>query len=158
MTRRCSICFAHLLFGIALVACGSDDIAKPGDALTLTFTGKSRSDYFFALENPTAKAVYFRGYKSFWSATTTPLDISFDCKSDKTGEGTVGGFPLFDGGKDPATIALLPGKAVKLKVKSSAGFKLGQHEGEACKVHLGLWQPDTSQHSRENVNSREFQA
>jgi hypothetical protein len=38
-----------------------------GDGLTLTFTGKSNSEYFFALENPTSYPVYFRGIKSLWA-------------------------------------------------------------------------------------------
>jgi hypothetical protein len=158
MIRRRSTSIAQLLFGIALVACGPDDRAEPGDRLTLTFTGKSRSEYFFALENPTSHPIYFRGVKSLWFATI-PVDIAFDCKNEKNGEGTVGGFPLFDGGKDPPTIAVLPGKAVKLRVKSSAsGFGLKEHEGEACKMRLQLWQPDTLQQRAENVDSQGFRA
>jgi hypothetical protein len=158
MIRRRSTSIAQLLFGVALVACGPDDRAKPGDRLTLTFTGKSHSEYFFTLENPTSHTIYFRGVKSLWFATI-PVDIAFDCKNEKTGEGTVGGFPLFDGGKDPPITAVLSGKAVKLRVKSSAsGFRLNEHEGEACKMRLQLWQSDTSQQRAENVDSQGFQA
>jgi hypothetical protein len=146
------------MFGIALVACGTDDRAKPGEGLTLTFTGKSNSEYFFVLENPTAYPVYFRGIKSLWFETI-PVDVAFDCKNEKTGEATVGGFPLFDGGKDPPTIAVLPGRAVKLRLKSSAsGFRLYEHKGEACKMRLRLRQPDRLQQRAENVDSQGFQA
>jgi hypothetical protein len=149
---------ALVMFGIALVACGSDDRAKPGDSLTLTFTGKSPSEYFFTLENPTSHPIYFRGIKSLWFATI-PVDIALDCKNEKTGEATVGGFPLFDGGKDPPTVAVSPGKAIKLRLKLSAsGFRLAEHKGEACKMRLRLWQPDTMQQRAENVDSQAFQA
>jgi len=73
----------------------SDDRAKPGDNIRLTFTGKSKSEYFFLLENPTSKAIYFRGTKWFWFAPT-PTDTGFDCKNEKTGEAMVGASP-FDG-------------------------------------------------------------
>ena len=88
-----------------------------------------------------------------------PVDIAFNCKNEKTGEGTVGGFPLFDASKDPPTIAVLPGKAVKLRVKSSASdFRLNEHEGESCKMRLELWQPDTLQQRAQNVDSQGFRA
>ncbi len=150
---------ALFMFGIALVACESDDRAKPGDRLTLTFTGKSKSEYFFALENPTSHPIYFRGIKSPWFATI-PVDIAIDCKNGKTGEGTVGGLPLFDGGKDPPALAVLPGKAVKLRLKSSAsGFRLDNHKGEACQIHLHLWpQSGPLQQGGELVDSQEFEA
>jgi len=158
MGRCNSTRIALVIFSIALVACGSDDSAKPGDKFSLTFTGKSNSEYLFVLENPTSHPIYFRGITSLWFATI-PVDIAFDCKNEKTGEGTVGGFPLFDGGKDPPTITVLPGKAVKLRVESSAsGFRLAEHKGEACKMHLRLWQPNTLQQRAENVDSQGFQA
>jgi len=153
-----------MIFGICavvagcytLAACGPDDHARPGDRLTLTFTGKSHSEYFFALENPTSYPIYFRGIESLWLATI-PVDVAFDCINEKTLEGTVGGFPLFDGGKDPPTIAVLPGKAVKLRVESLAsGFRLGEHKGETCKMRLGLW-PDTPRRSPDSVESQGFQ-
>ena len=82
---------ALVMSGIALVACGSDDRAKPGTKISLTFTGKSKSEYFFVLENPTSQSIYFRGTKWLWFAPT-PVDTGFDCKNTKTGEGMVGGF------------------------------------------------------------------
>lgn len=99
MVRLSSTLMVLVMSAIALVACGSDDRAKPGDRLTLTFTGKSHSEYLFTLENPTSHAVYFRVFKSLWFAPI-PVDTAFDCKNEKTREATVGGFPLFDGGKD----------------------------------------------------------
>ena len=158
MNRRSSTSIALLIFGIALVACGADDGAKPGNAVTLTFTGKSNSEYFFALENPTSYPIYFRGIKSLWFATI-PVDVAFNCKNEKSGEGTVGGFPLFDGGQDPPTIVVSPGKSMKLRVKSSAnGFRLFEHKGEACNMRLRLRQPDRLQQRAENVDSQGFQA
>jgi hypothetical protein len=158
VVSRGSTRIALLMFGIALVACGSDDRAKPGDTLRLTFTGKSNSEYFFALENPTSHPIYFRGIKSLWFATI-PVDVAFDCKNEKNGEATIGGLPLFDGGKDPPTIEVAPGIAIKLRVKLSAsGFRLAEHKGEACKMHLSLWQPGTLQQRGENVDSQGFQA
>jgi hypothetical protein len=157
MMRSISTRVALLLLGIALVACGSEDLAKPGDTLNLTFTGKAHSDYFFALENPTSRPIYFRGIKSLWFPTT-PIDIAFDCKNEKTGEATVGGFPLFDGGKDPPIVEVPPGKAIKLRLKiSETGFRLAEHKGEACKMHLRLWQPNSIQQRAETVDSQGFQ-
>lgn len=148
---------ALVMFGVAVAACASDDLAEPGNELSLIFTGKSDSEYRFTLENPTSHPIYFRGTKSLWFATI-PVDVAFNCKNEKSGEGTVGGFPLFDGGKDPPTIAVLPGKAMKLRIKSSAsGFRLEEHKGEACKMRLRLRQPDRLQQRAENVDSQEFQ-
>jgi hypothetical protein len=152
-----TLILALLISGSTLATYGPDDPAKPGDKVTLTFTGKSNSEYFFALENPTSHPVYYRGIKSLWFAPI-PVDVSFACKNDKTGEGTVGGFPLFDGGKDPPMIEVAPGKAVKLRLESSAsGFWLDEHQGEACHMRLRLRQPDSLQRRAENVDSQEFQ-
>jgi hypothetical protein len=156
MDRSISTRMALLTFGIALVACGTDDRAKPGDAVSLTFTGKAGSDYSFALENPTSHPIYFRGNETLWFATI-PVDIAFDCKNEKTGESTIGGFPLFDGGKDPPIVAVSPGKAIKLRIKiSTSGFRLAEHNGEPCKMQLRLWQPNTLQQRAENIESQEF--
>jgi hypothetical protein len=148
---------ALAISGITLVACGYDDPAKPGDRLTLTFTGKSNSEYFFALENPTSDAIHFRVFKSLWIAPA-PVDMSFDCKNEKSGEGTVGGFPLFDGGKDPPIIEVAPGKAIKLRLKvSDTGSELAKHKGEACRSQLLLWQPNMPRQRGTLVESQEFQ-
>jgi hypothetical protein len=145
---------ALVIPAIVLVGCRPDDRAKPGDKVTLIFTGKSNSEYFFTLQNPTSDPVYFRGVKSLWFATI-PVDIAIDCKNEKTGEGTVGGFPLFDGGKDPPTIVVLPGKAVKLRLKDSAsGFRLYEHKGEVCRMRL--LQLDGLQQRVEHVDSQVF--
>jgi hypothetical protein len=73
-----------------------------------------------------------------------PVDTAFECDNAKTGESTVGGFPLFDsvtGGKDSPIIEVSPGKAIKLRLKiSETGSELAQHKGEACQLHLELWQ------------------
>jgi hypothetical protein len=37
---------ALVILAIVLVGCRPDDRAKPGDKVTLTFTGKSNSEYF----------------------------------------------------------------------------------------------------------------
>jgi hypothetical protein len=148
---------ALVISGIALFACGSDDRARPGARLTLTFTGKSNSEYLFILENPTYQTIYFRGAKWLWFAST-PLDTGFDCKNTKTGEAMVGGsIALFDsvtGREDPPPIALYPGKATKLRV---AGNNLADHRGEICQLHLTLLLPGTQQPGGETVESQEFQ-
>jgi hypothetical protein len=156
---------ALVMSGITLVACGSDDRAKPGDKVSLTFTGKSKSEYFFVLENPTSQAVYFRGWKSLWFATM-PVDTGFDCKNAKTGEDMVGGFPLFDGGKDPPPIEVLPGKAIKLRVNDfeladhkGTDFAHPGHKGEACQLHLLLWHPGRlDPRGEEVVESQSFRS
>ena len=149
---------ASVMAVILLAACEAKDQAKPGSAISLTFTGQSLSEYFFILENPTSETIYFRGTRRLWS-TTIPVDIAFDCQNNKTGEGTVGGFPLFDGGKDPPAIVVMPGKAMEIKVTTFAsGFKLDEHKGEPCHMHLGLWEPNTSRPSSKNVDSDGFQA
>ncbi len=149
--------------GIALVACGSDDRAKPGTKISLIFTGKSKSEYFFVLENPTSQSIYFRGTKWLWFAPT-PVDTGFDCKNTKTGEGMVGGFPLLDsvtGGKDPPAIEVSPGKAIRLRVDDfdlvghkGSDFNLPGYKGEACQLHLLLWHPDLHQPRGELSNRR----
>jgi hypothetical protein len=150
-----------MMFGIFLAACGADDRAKPGDRVSVTFTGKSNSEYFFTLENPTSRAYYFRGERSLWFATI-PIDTGFTCKNDKTGEGTVAGavqlLDSFSGRKDPPSIELLPGKAIKLRLKTSeSGSELAKHQGETCKLHLRLWLPDTPQQRDQLFDSQEFQ-
>jgi hypothetical protein len=134
---------ALVMSGVALVACGSEDLAKPGNKLSLIFTGKSHSEYLFTLENPTDHAIHLRVFKSHWFAPI-PVDTAFDCKNQKTGEATVGGFPIFDsvtGGKDPPIMEVSPGKATKLRLKiSETGSELAQHKGEDCQLHLELWQ------------------
>jgi hypothetical protein len=154
---------ALVMSGIALVACGSEGRAKPGTKISLTFTGKSKSEYFFVLENPTSQAIYFRGTRWLWFAPRA-VDTGFSCTKAKTGEGMVGGFPLFDsvtGAKDPPPIEVSPGKAIKLRVddfdlvgyKDSAGYK-----GEACKLHLLLWKPGMQHPFGEVVESQVFQS
>ncbi len=154
---------ALVMSGIALVACGSDDRAKPGTKISLIFTGKSKSEYFFVLENPTSQSIYFRGTKWLWFAPT-PVDTGFDCKNTKTGEGMVGGFPLLDsvtGGKDPPAIEVSPGKAIRLRVDDfdlvghkGSDFNLPGYKGEACQLHLLLWHPDLHQPRGELSNRR----
>jgi len=153
--------------GIALVACGSDGRAKPGDKISLIFTGKSKSEYFFVLENPTSQAIYFRGTRWLWFAPM-PVDIGFNCTNAKTGEGMVGGFPLFDsvtGAKDPPPIEVLPGKTIKLRVDDfdlvghkGSDFGLAGYKGEACQLHLLLWHPGMQQPRGEVVESQVFQS
>jgi hypothetical protein len=154
MVRRSSIQVVLVMSGMTLVACGSDDRAKPGDTIRLTFTGKSKSEYSFVLENPTSKAIYFRGTKWFWFAPT-PTDTGFDCKNEKTGEAMVGGFPLFDGGKDPPTMEVPPGKAIALRVESR---DVTVEKGETCQLHLMLWRPGMRQHQNVVVESQSFQS
>lgn len=143
---------ALVMSGIALAACGSDDRAKPGNKINLTFMRKSKSEYLFVLENPTSQAIYFRGTRRLWFAPLAS-DTGFDCKNLKTGEGTVGGFPLFEGGKDPAPIEVSPGKAIKLRV---GAFDLAGHKGRACQLHLLLWRPGTRQPRGGVVESQVF--
>jgi hypothetical protein len=83
------------------------------------------------------------------------VDTGFDCTNAKTGEGMVGGFPLFDGGKDPPPIEVSPGKAIKLRVDD---FDLAGHKGEACQLHLLLWHPGMQQPCGEVVESPIFQS
>jgi hypothetical protein len=151
------ITVAMVMSGIALVACGSEDRAKPGDKISLIFTGKSKSEYFFVLENPTSQTIYFRNTKWLWFAPT-PLDTGFDCKNTKTGEAMMGGsIALFDsvtGRKDPPPIAVSPGKETKIRVD---GDNLADHKGEACQLHLTLLLPGTQQPGGETVESQVFQ-
>jgi hypothetical protein len=151
------ITVAMVMSGIALVACGSEDRANPGDKIGLILTGKSKSEYFFVLENPTSQTIYFRSTKWLWFAPT-PLDTGFDCKNTKTGEAMVGGsIALFDsvtGRKDPPPIAVSPGKATKIRVD---GANLADHKGEACQLHLTLLLPGTQQPGGETVESQVFQ-
>ena len=146
-----------MISGIVLAACGSDDRAKPGDRLTLTFTGKSHSKYLFVLENPTSQTIDFRGTKWLRFAPT-PLDTGFNCKNARTGEAMVGGsIALFDSvtaRKDPSPIALSPGKATKLRVDRHT---LADHKGEACQLHLTLLLPGTQQPGGETTESQVFQ-
>jgi hypothetical protein len=157
MVRHSSTRMALVMSGLALVACGSDDRAKPGDKVSLTFTGKSNSEYFFVLENPTSQSIYFRSTKWLWFAPT-PLDTGFNCKNTKTGEAMVGGsIALFDsvtGRKDPPPIAVSPGKATKIRVD---GDNLADHKGEPCQLHLTLLMPGTQQPGGETVESQVFQ-
>lgn len=159
--------FSHLsqvilvgALGVALAACGSDDSAKPGDKITLSFTGQSHSEYLFALENPTSHGIHFRVFKSLWFAPI-PVDTAFDCKNQKTGEATVGGFPLFDsvtGGKDPPIMDVSPGRAIKLRLKiSETGSELARHKGEVCQLSLELWQSGAQRGPGELVDSQAFQ-
>jgi hypothetical protein len=149
-----------VLSAIVLAACGSDEFAKPGDNVTLTFTGKSNSAYRFVLENPTSHSIYFRRWRSLLWAMI-PVDTAFDCENDKGREATIGGFPLFDsvtGGKDPPTIELPPGKAVKLRLEiSETGSELAKHRGEACQLRLMLRQPNGPSQQAEVVESQVFQ-
>jgi hypothetical protein len=151
------ITVAMVMSGIALVACGAEDRARPGDKISLIFTGKSKSEYFFVLENPTSQTIYFRSTKWLWFAPT-PLDTGFYCKNTKTGEAMVGGsIALFDsvtGRKDPPPIAVSPGKATKIRVD---GDNLADHNGEACQLHLTLLLPGTQQPGGETVESQVFQ-
>jgi len=147
--------------GILLAACVADDSSKPGDRVSLTFTGKSNSEYLFLLENPTSHAYFFRGEKLLWFATI-PIDTGFTCKNEKTGEGTVAGaVQLLDsvsGRKDPPPIELSPGKAIKLRlIFSESGSELAKHRGDTCKLHLRLWRPDTPQQRDQLFDSQEFQ-
>jgi len=160
MVRRSSTRIVFLLPVIALAACGFDDLAKPGDKVTLTFTGKSNSAYRFVLQNPTAHSIYFRRWRSLLWAMI-PVDTAFDCRNDKTRESTIEGFTLFDsvtGGKDPPTIELPPRKAVKLQLEiSDTGSELAKHRGEVCHVRLMLWQPNGPSEQTEVVESQVFQ-
>jgi hypothetical protein len=159
MTRRsATLTLAIVMSGITLVACGSEDRAKPGDKISLIFTGKSNSEYFFVLENPTSQTIYFRSTKWLWFAPA-PLDTGFDCKNTKTGEAMVGGsIAIFDsvtGRKDPPPIIeVFPGKATRIRVD---GDNLADHKGEACQLHLTLLLPGTQQPGGETVESQVFQ-
>jgi hypothetical protein len=158
---------ALVMSGIALMACGSDDRAKPGNTISLTFTGKSKSEYFFVLENPTSHAIFFRGTKRLWFAPM-PVDTGFSCTNAKTGEGMVGGFPLFDsvtGGKDPPPIEVSPGKAIRLRVgdfdlvgRKGNDFNFPGYKGQTCKLHLLLWLPGMQHPFGEIVESQVFQS
>jgi hypothetical protein len=152
-----TLVLALVISGIALVACGSENRAKPGDKVSLIFAGKSNSEYFFVLENPTSQTIYFRSTKWLWFAPT-PLDTGFDCKNANTGEAMVGGsIALFDsvtGRKDPPPTTLSPGKAIKIGV---VGHNLADHKGEACQLHLTLLLPRTMQLGGETVESQVFE-
>jgi len=152
MVQRTVTRMALVISGIALVACGADDHAGPGGQIVLIYRGKSNSEYFFVLKNPTSQAIFFRGSKWLWFAPT-PVDTGFDCKNEKTGEGMVGGFPLFDGGKDPPPIEVSPGKTIKLRVD---GDDLAGHKGETCQLHLMLWQPRKLHPQGDVVESQDF--
>src|SRR5258707_9878187 len=71
---------ALVMLGIALVACGSEDLAAPGNKVSLIFTGKSHSEYLFTLENPTTHAIHFRAFKSLWFA---PMPAQFKADAPK---------------------------------------------------------------------------
>ena len=155
--RSVTLTLAMVMSGIALVSCGSEDRAKPGGKVSLLFTGKSNSEYYFVLENPTSQTIYFRSTKWLWFAPM-PMDTGFNCKNARTGEGTVdGSIALFDsvtGGKDPPPTEVSPGKAVKLRVD---GDNRADHKGEACQLHLTLLLPGTQQPGGETVESQVFQ-
>jgi hypothetical protein len=168
MARRSAArILALAMSGIVLVACGSADRAKPGNKISLTFTGKSKSEYFFVLENPTSHAIYFRGTRWLWFAPMA-VDTGFSCTNAKTGEGMIGGFPLFDsvtGAKDPPPIEVSPGKATRLRVgdfdlvgHQGSDFNLPGYKGEACQLRMLLWDPGMQGPSREVVESQVFQS
>jgi len=158
--RRCLDRLALVMSGLVLVACGSTSgSAKPGDKIALIFMGKSNSEYRFTLENPTSHAIYLRVTKSLWFALM-PVDTAIECKNEKTGEATIGGFPLFDsvtGGKDPPTIEVSPGTAIKLKITDPDSL-LAKHKGETCKMHLRLQRPDIQKQQGDVIDSMEFES
>jgi hypothetical protein len=163
IARTNAIQWVLVMFSMALLACASDDRAPVGDKVRLTFTGKSSSEYWFSLENPTSHAIYFRGIKSLWFAPIA-VDTAFACKNLKTGEGTIGGPALSDsvkrGHKDPPGIEVPPGKAIKLRVKYSginSRADLAANKGQNCQLHLILWEPNTLHQQFDSVQSQIFQ-
>lgn len=154
MVRRVTTRIALLMSSIVLVACSAEHQAQTGTKVLMTFKEKTMTEYLFVLANPTSRSIYFRGTKWLWLAPK-PTDRGFDCKNERNGEMTVGGFPLFDGGKDPPPIEVPPGKEIRLRVEAEA---LKNNKGEACQLHLMLWQPGIQPPQGEVVESQFFQS
>ena len=133
-----------VIIGLLVVACRPAEPTAPGGQVTLAYEGLRNdgmtvSELFFRLENHSARSLYFRAEKAFWSNTATPVYTALNC-SDPNHPDAVGytGFPLveFSGGPPPF-VEVSPGAHLRLNV-GDPGNEVAQHRGGVCALRLQL--------------------
>ena len=89
--REFNIEVAFLATAVSLLAACTQHLTGLPGQVTLTYSGKSETEFFFALENRTPQAIRLSASEGFWWSRVVPEGAYLDCTADdSSNEGSIG--------------------------------------------------------------------
>lgn len=130
-----------------LAACKPSEFIGPPGQVSLSYAGKSQSEFLFVLENRSAQEILLPAVKSFWSVK--PWGSGLGCSDPQSSGVYVSSiWPPFESAGERKIVRVLPQGSLKLRVNEDE-FSEPRYRGAKCTLTITL-------ENSESIRSKEF--